>query len=135
MSIVFDRSSLSASNYQYVYNSSSKDFISNTKISPDGFKLLCTTEHNDYLIFYLNYLSKSFYPINSSANTDEDSHNIPPSVSLLSSQSVGEAIYDTQWYPTSNCFITASRDHPIHLWDASNGNLITTFIMIILYFV
>ena len=42
----------------------------------------------------------------------------------------GDGIYDYAWYPlmhsteaASCCFLSASRDHPLHLWDAYTGAL------------
>lgn len=42
----------------------------------------------------------------------------------------GETIYDFAWYPlmqpsepASCCYLSTSRDHPIHLWDAFTGQL------------
>lgn len=42
----------------------------------------------------------------------------------------GETVYDFQWYPlmqatdpSTCCFASTSRDHPIHLWDAFTGTL------------
>lgn len=42
----------------------------------------------------------------------------------------GDTIYDYDWYPAMDssdpptcCFISTSRDHPIHLWDAYTGGL------------
>jgi WD40 repeat protein len=42
----------------------------------------------------------------------------------------GETVYDMAWYPLMTAadpgtcvFASTSRDHPIHLWDAFNGQL------------
>lgn len=42
----------------------------------------------------------------------------------------GDAIYDYDWFPAmdssdpvSCCFVSACRDHPLHLWDAYSGAL------------
>ncbi|XP_076234119.1 telomerase Cajal body protein 1 homolog isoform X2 [Calliopsis andreniformis] len=46
----------------------------------------------------------------------------------------GGLIYDTCWYPFMNswdpatcCFLSTSRESPIHLWDAFNGELRATY--------
>lgn len=46
----------------------------------------------------------------------------------------GDSIYDYCWFPkmnsndTSTCFfISSSREHPIHMWDAYNGKLRATY--------
>jgi telomerase Cajal body protein 1 len=48
---------------------------------------------------------------------------------------VGESIHDCKWYPFMNlqepstcCFITASRDHPIHLWDLASGKVRCSYV-------
>lgn len=42
----------------------------------------------------------------------------------------GDSIYDYDWYPAMDssepltcCFVSAARDHPLHLWDAYTGGL------------
>ena len=42
----------------------------------------------------------------------------------------GETIYDMEWYPGMNsgepstcCFLSTSRDNPVHVWDAFTGHL------------
>lgn len=42
----------------------------------------------------------------------------------------GEMVYDYCWYPRMNsyepsscCFLSTTRDHPLHLWDAYTGRL------------
>ncbi|RDX98650.1 Telomerase Cajal body protein 1, partial [Mucuna pruriens] len=46
----------------------------------------------------------------------------------------GESIHDFCWYPymsssdpVTNVFATTTRDHPIHLWDATSGQLRCTY--------
>ncbi|KAF5832033.1 hypothetical protein DUNSADRAFT_12213, partial [Dunaliella salina] len=46
----------------------------------------------------------------------------------------GETIYDFCWFPqmtatdpTSCCFASSSRAHPVHLWDACTGELRATY--------
>ena len=41
-----------------------------------------------------------------------------------------EPIYECCWYPLMNiqdpascCFLTSSRDHPVHLWDSNTGEV------------
>ncbi|PNX54814.1 telomerase cajal body protein 1-like [Trifolium pratense] len=48
--------------------------------------------------------------------------------------SEGESIHDFCWYPymsasdpVTNVFATTTRDHPIHLWDATSGQLRCTY--------
>ncbi|CAM9672719.1 unnamed protein product [Scytosiphon promiscuus] len=46
----------------------------------------------------------------------------------------GETIYDFAWYPhmssaepATSVFVSTSRDHPLHMWDAFTGNLRATY--------
>ena len=46
----------------------------------------------------------------------------------------GETVYDYAWYPFMNsnvpatcCFVSSSRDAPLHLWDAFSGKLRATY--------
>jgi len=46
----------------------------------------------------------------------------------------GGLIYDACWYPFMNswdpitcCFLSASRESPVHLWDAFTGQLRATY--------
>jgi hypothetical protein len=132
------------------------DFIKQFKFSPDGQRVLASTESNDIISWGLNkslindkkyYLSSADDETNllgfknenendtedrNSSNNDNtdnsDSNNKALSPSTLNS--CGESIYDYEWYPFMNenepsscCFITTCRDHPIHLWDANNDNI------------
>jgi telomerase Cajal body protein 1 len=47
---------------------------------------------------------------------------------------VGELVYDYCWYsrmaitePETCCFATVARGHPVHLWDATSGDLRCTY--------
>ncbi|CAG8537701.1 9328_t:CDS:10 [Ambispora leptoticha] len=49
----------------------------------------------------------------------------------------GETIYDCCWYPMMSsqepetcCFLSSSRDHPIHLWDAFSGKIRASYTII-----
>ncbi|CAN0065207.1 unnamed protein product, partial [Ectocarpus fasciculatus] len=46
----------------------------------------------------------------------------------------GETVYDFAWYPhmsssepATSVFVSTSRDHPLHMWDAFTGNLRATY--------
>lgn len=129
------------------------DFIKQFKFSPDGQRVLASTESNDIISWGLNkllindkkyYLSSTDEETNlfefrnendtedrNSSNNDITNNSNSNSKALSPSivNSCGESIYDYEWYPfmnenepTSCCFITTCRDHPIHLWDANNDN-------------
>lgn len=49
--------------------------------------------------------------------------------------SEGESVYDCCWYPLMSwaepmtcCFLSTSRDHPVHLWDAYDGSLRANYV-------
>lgn len=48
-----------------------------------------------------------------------------------------EPIYESCWYPLMNaqdpatcCFLTSARDHPVHLWDCTTGQLRASYSVI-----
>nr|AFK42969.1 unknown [Lotus japonicus] len=93
--------------------------------SPDGSGFLSSSDDNTLRLFTLP-CSESDTPIASSG--DDDSFD----VSLVMRE--GEAIHDFCWYPymsaadpVTNVFATTTRDHPIHLWDATSGQLRCTY--------
>ncbi|MCH97515.1 telomerase Cajal body protein 1-like, partial [Trifolium medium] len=63
-------------------------------------------------------------------------NSLRPNYSYAASlvMSEGESIHDFCWYPymsasdpVTNVFATTTRDHPIHLWDATSGQLRCTY--------
>ncbi|VVB12195.1 unnamed protein product [Arabis nemorensis] len=103
------------------------NFLKGLKWSPDGSCFLASSEDNTLSLFYLPQdggdSNGSGVPI-----PEEDSYG----ASLLVNE--GESVYDFCWYPYMSVsdpltcvFATTTRDHPIHLWDSSSGELRCTY--------
>jgi len=100
-----------------ICKSSRDEFLKNLIISPDGSYYLTSSESNFLAIWKLE---KSY---------DINEPTVQNNLTLNLAISVGESIYDSCWYPhmtadepASSCFLSSSRDHPIHLWDSNSGN-------------
>ncbi|KAJ4912817.1 Transducin/WD40 repeat-like superfamily protein [Raphanus sativus] len=103
------------------------NFLKGLKWSPDGSCFLASSEDNTLSLFYLPQDGEES---NSYGVTipEEDSYG----ASLLVNE--GESVYDFCWYPYMSVsdpltcvFATTTRDHPIHLWDSSSGELRCTY--------
>ncbi|CAL5213439.1 unnamed protein product [Lathyrus oleraceus] len=110
---------------QFITPTNPNNFLKAVKWSPDGSSFLTTSDDNTLRLFTLPG-SDCEIPINTS--DDEDSYG----ASLVMSE--GESIHDFCWYPymsgadpVTNVFATTTRDHPIHLWDATSGQLRCTY--------
>ncbi|KAF3430159.1 hypothetical protein E2986_09221 [Frieseomelitta varia] len=102
-----------------------ENFTKGCQWSPDGTCLLVPSEDFRIRIYEL---PKELY-----------SEKIPPELSSTKLSAAltikeGGLIYDTCWYPFMNswepatcCFLSTSRESPIHLWDAFNGELRATY--------
>lgn len=116
----------------------STNFLKGCRFSPDGSCLLTSCEEN-LLYLYETPYSQLTTDDSSSAcqpwspvlrmSVDELDCVAPSSELHFSSLQEGETIYDYQWHPgmqssnpTSCLFVTTSRDHPIHIWDAFTGS-------------
>ncbi|XP_057300877.1 uncharacterized protein LOC130635537 isoform X1 [Hydractinia symbiolongicarpus] len=97
------------------FNTSHENYLRGCTWSPDGCSILTNSSDNILRLFTI--------PDDIHKNTDNE---------LIASlrMSEGETVYDMTWYPFMNsadpdtcCFISTSRDHPIHLWDACTGRI------------
>ncbi|KAK2383095.1 guanine nucleotide-binding protein subunit beta-1 [Trifolium repens] len=111
--------------HQFITPTNPNNFLKAVKWSPDGSSFLTTSDDNSLRLFTLPG-SDSDIPLDTS--DDEDSY----AASLVMSE--GESIHDFCWYPymsasdpVTNVFATTTRDHPIHLWDATSGQLRCTY--------
>ncbi|XP_044462010.1 telomerase Cajal body protein 1 [Mangifera indica] len=104
------------------------NFLKGIKWSPDGSCFLTNSEDNTLRVFSLPD-NEGGYDINacSSAN-EQDSYD----ANLVVRE--GEPAYDFCWYPYMSAsdpvrcvFASTTRDHPIHLWDATSGVLRCTY--------
>jgi WD40 repeat protein len=102
--------------------------MKSVQFSPDGHHLLSTTESNEAIVCAVSAEAvhlNGFYMPNTPKN-DSDSSGLK----LEKLIRVGEAIHDAKWYPhmrlddpSTHCFVTTSRDHPILLWDVASSSV------------
>ncbi|KAE9607183.1 hypothetical protein Lal_00025673 [Lupinus albus] len=109
---------------QFTTPSNPNNFLKAVKWSPDGSCFLTTSDDNTLRLFSLPG-SESDVHVDVS---DDDSY----AANLVMNE--GESIHDFCWYPymsasdpVTNVFATTTRDHPIHLWDATSGELRCTY--------
>ncbi|KAF9165574.1 Telomerase Cajal body protein 1 [Actinomortierella ambigua] len=102
-------------------NAHENNFFKSLKWSPDGSCLLSASNDN-----YLRIFALPSVPENGSVETSSESLLLEAGVVVRE----GEVIYDMCWYPAmttqdpaSCCFLSSSRDHPVHLWDAYTGEI------------
>ncbi|KAL3740411.1 hypothetical protein ACJRO7_021660 [Eucalyptus globulus] len=112
------------------------NFLKGVKWSPDGTCLLSSSEDNT-----LRVLALPEYGGDDSANASSSNHgsqgilwSFRISVYSFAANLVvteGESVYDFCWYPLTyplSCvFASTTRDHPIHVWDATTGQLCCTY--------
>nr|CAB3267763.1 telomerase Cajal body protein 1-like [Phallusia mammillata] len=96
------------------------NFMKGCKWSPDGLCFLTNSNDNSLRLFNTpsellnnNYKNEQPYELKECFSVKEP-----------------ETVYDFCWWPLMNsqspetcCFLTTSRDQPVHLWDAFNGSL------------
>jgi len=103
---------------------SRSNFCKNFSFSPDGSSFVSSTEDgNLYCYAELANTNETTTTTTTTVNYEYTRIDYPKS----------EPVYDLKWYPfmnrndpTTTCFISCSKDHPIHLWDA-NGSLRCTY--------
>ncbi|MCD7456000.1 hypothetical protein HAX54_030427 [Datura stramonium] len=113
---------------QFRTPSNPNNFLKGVKWSPDGSCFLTCSDDNTFCLFTLPYDESGGLADFSSSAADTDSY----AASLVMSD--GESVYDYCWYPymssssPETCvFASTTRDHPIHLWDATTGQLRCTY--------
>ncbi|KAM1154502.1 hypothetical protein ACFX19_037476 [Malus domestica] len=105
------------------------NFLKGVTWSPDGSCFLTSSEDNTLRVFALpDYGSENDHGCSVAADEAADSY----AANLVVNE--GESVYDFGWYPYMSAsdpvtcvFATTSHDHPIHLWDASSGQLRCTY--------
>ncbi|RHZ84437.1 hypothetical protein Glove_81g47 [Diversispora epigaea] len=107
----------------HVPNGLEDNFFKAAKWSPDGSCIL--TSSNDSILRIFD-LSSNVFEVS-------EELDLNPSLSIHS----GETIYEFCWYPLMSsqdpatcCFLSSSREHPIHLWDAFTGKSRCSFTII-----
>ncbi|XP_028788731.1 telomerase Cajal body protein 1 [Neltuma alba] len=120
---------------QFATPTNPNNFLKGVKWSPDGSSFLTSSDDNTLRLFTLCLILLSTPrhdmrnpPDPYSVATEDDSF----AANLVMVE--GESVYDYCWYPymsasdpVTNVFATTTRDHPIHLWDASLGQLRCTY--------
>lgn len=108
--------------------SNPNNFLKGLKWSPDGSCFLTSSDDNTFHAFTLPETESSGYVNGCALAADGDAY---PANLVLSE---GESIYDYCWYPYMSAsdpvtcvFASTTRDHPIHLWDATSGQLRCTY--------
>ncbi|KNA12280.1 hypothetical protein SOVF_127390 [Spinacia oleracea] len=104
------------------------NFLKSVKWSPDGSCFLTSSDDNALRLFSLPDNESDFPAGSLPSGPDEDSYT----ANLVINE--GESVYDYCWYPymsasdTTSCvFATTTRDHPVHLWDSTTGELRCTY--------
>ncbi|XP_046574729.1 telomerase Cajal body protein 1-like [Haliotis rubra] len=95
-----------------------ENYLRGCKWSPDGACILTNSNDNCLLLFNL---PEGVYT---------DGQDIPEDMIPALKMKESELIYDFCWYPmmhssdpTSCCFVSTSRETPVHMWDAFTGEL------------
>ncbi|XP_027346962.1 telomerase Cajal body protein 1 isoform X1 [Abrus precatorius] len=111
---------------QFITPSNPNNFLKAVKWSPDGSSFLTSSDDNTLRLF-TPPASECDIPV---AASNDESDSFAANVVM----SEGESIHDFCWYPymsssdlVTNVFATTTRDHPIHLWDATSGQLRCTY--------
>lgn len=110
---------------EYESTKSCENFTKGCQWSPDGTCLLVPSEDFKIRIYDL---PRELY--SAKIHSELKPMNFPVALTIKE----GGLIYDTCWYPFMNswepatcCFLSTSRESPIHLWDAFNGELRATY--------
>ncbi|XP_010277943.1 PREDICTED: telomerase Cajal body protein 1 isoform X5 [Nelumbo nucifera] len=113
---------------QFRKASNPNNFLKGVKWSPDGSCFLTSSEDNTLRVFNLPDNVDGSHVDACISKADEDSYFANVVVGE------GESVYDYCWYPymsisdpTTCVFASSTRDHPIHLWDATSGQLRCTY--------
>ncbi len=127
------------------------NFLKGVKFSPDGLCLLTNSEDHALRLFELPAIDTlyaaakhklSTHPSDSKLSSGGGgaaaaSASAMSELSAILTSSEGDTIYDFCWNPRMNSnssdrsecyFISTSRDKPIHLWDAFDGTLRSSYV-------
>ncbi|XP_028047467.1 telomerase Cajal body protein 1 [Monomorium pharaonis] len=117
---------LRAATEEYQSTNLCENFTKGCQWSPDGTCLLVPSEDFRIRIYELPAELWSFSQIPS----DFMQTNFTAALTVKE----GGLVYDTCWYPFMNswepvtcCFLSTSRESPVHLWDAFTGELRATY--------
>lgn len=124
--------------YDYIKDD---DFLKGLVLSPDGSLLLASSENScDAVIAELNHdelVSTKYYKNVCDSTSNENTGRLTSDRLLRNFQmfSLGESVYDLKWYPgctvqdpATCCFVAATKDHPVHLWDTNSQSIRCSYI-------
>jgi WD40 repeat protein len=107
------------------------NFLKGVKWSPDGTCLLSNSEDHCVRMFEPGDLHAL---TSGQGSIEKKESNIPSGSPPALSIPHGGTVYDFCWYPgmrsdipSTSCFFTTSRDHPIQLWDAFTGEMRSSY--------
>lgn len=110
---------------EYQPTKACENFTKGCQWSPDGTCLLVPADDFRIRIYEL---PRELY--SGEVSTDFSVSSLAPALSIKE----GGTVYDTCWYPHMNswkpetcCFLSASQESPVHMWDAFNGELRATY--------
>ncbi|KAI8567533.1 hypothetical protein RHMOL_Rhmol02G0129900 [Rhododendron molle] len=116
--------------HQFRTPSNPNNFLKGVKWSPDGSCFLTSAEDNTFRLFSLPDNGDGYYGNACSLAADAAADSYTADLIVNG----GESIYDFCWYPYMSAsdpvtcvFASTTRDHPIHLWDATSGELRCTY--------
>mmetsp|Transcript_10741 Transcript_10741/g.34137 ORF Transcript_10741/g.34137 Transcript_10741/m.34137 type:complete len:377 (-) Transcript_10741:56-1186(-) len=95
-----------------------EDFAQGIQFAPDGSHVLSWTEERRLFVHTVRHASDG----------------TPEALAASLSLSEGDTIYSCAWWPlmsssdpSSCCFFAASKDHPVHMWDACTGRIAQSY--------
>eukprot|EP00903_Cladosiphon_okamuranus_P011843 g11127.t1 len=115
------------------------NFLKGASFSPDGTCLLTSSDDTVLRVFEVpNHVLRGEKLGTPSGNIDGSACSASSDVEADWSPCLysveGETIYDFAWYPymssaepATSVFVSTSRDHPLHMWDAFTGELRATY--------
>ncbi len=105
-------------------------FLKYLQISPDGSQILSVDDDSTVFTFDISQSaikSHSYYENELHCDENNGSNSALTELCKKSAVQTGDTIFDAKWYPhmthdnpSTNCYATSCRDHPIHLWDTSS---------------
>ncbi|SAL95021.1 hypothetical protein [Absidia glauca] len=124
-SAALDRPLNASSQHSTTRTTDTNNFFKSCQWSPDGTCLLTNSE--DRIIRVFDIPSSIYDP------------SCTPSLDLVPSLCIqeGESICDLAWFPSMNsqdpstcCFLSSVRDHPVRLWDATTGKVRASYCVV-----
>ena len=110
-------------------------FLYGAQFSPDGLCVLAAATDDALRLFEL---PKSLWPKESVHVESSTADALIGALCPVLTCREGESVFDFCWYPLMTsldprtcCFVSTSRDHPLHLWDAYNGRVRMSYMSVV----